>query len=47
MHKALIYNDLIYNRPNTQYTTDLIPGTQYKTPDIPDAKDSLHNSHNT
>jgi len=27
--------------------TDLIPGTQYTTPEIPDAQDSLHNSHNT
>ena len=48
MHEALIPNDLIpiYNRPNTQYMADLIPGTQYTTPEIPDAKDSLHNSHN-
>jgi len=31
MHKALISNDLItiYDTPNIQYTTDLIPGTQY------------------
>jgi len=40
----------IYDGPNTQYTIEVIPGTQYKqytTLEIPDAKDSLHNCHNT